>query len=98
MGQTVMNRELKRSGTYLVFPLALAALMPAGALAQAKEGEPGVVYQKTTTVSFDGDTIDGDLTRPDGAYVESRKRLRHSNLIRVREHWRRQILQSVQKL
>jgi len=58
----------------------------------------GVIYQKKTIVNFDEDTIDGDLTRPDAAYVESRKRVRHSNLIRIREDFREKILESVSTL
>jgi hypothetical protein len=68
------------------------------ASAQSTEGEEGVVYKKKTVVSFDDDTIDGDLTRPDGAYVESRKRLRHSNLIRIRENFDHEIMHSVSKI
>jgi hypothetical protein len=63
----------------------------------ADTGE-GVVYKKKTVVSFDDDTIDGDLTKPDGAYVESRKKVRHSNLIQIREDFREKILGSVSAL
>lgn len=70
---------------------------PFGAEAQ-EEAEAGVIYQKKTIVNFDEDTIDGDLTRPDAAYVESRKRVRHSNLIRIREDFREKILRSVSSL
>jgi hypothetical protein len=93
-----------------LFVLALA-IAPGAALAQeegdgsegstegtAVEGEAGVIYRKKTVVSFDDDTIDGDLTRPDGAYVESRKRVRHSNLIRIREDFREKILESVSSI
>ncbi|MBI2378294.1 MAG: adventurous gliding motility protein CglF [Deltaproteobacteria bacterium] len=67
--------------------------------ARAQEGDAaGVIYQKKTTVSFEEDTIDGDLTKPDATYVEARKRVRHSNLIRVREDFREQILRSVSRL
>src|SRR5436189_697623 len=85
-----------------LFVLALS-LAPLTAFAQEDEGsadgnkadgEPGVIYRKKTVVSFEDDTIDGDLTRPDGAYVESRKRVRHSNLIRIREDFREKILDS----
>jgi hypothetical protein len=64
----------------------------------AVDGEAGVIYRKKTVVSFDDDTIDGDLTRPDGAYVESRKRVRHSNLIRIREDFREKVLESVSNI
>lgn len=67
----------------------------AGASEGGREGEAGIIYRKKTVVSFDDDTIDGDLTRPDGVYVESRKRVRHSNLIRIRENFREKILYSV---
>jgi hypothetical protein len=97
-----------RKRTYLAALLLLAsfAITPLTALAQeegsaegnAVEGEAGIIYRKKTVVSFEDDTIDGDLTRPDGAYVESRKRVRHSNLIRIREDFREKILESVSSI
>jgi hypothetical protein len=68
------------------------------ASAQSTDDEANVIYQKKTTISFDDDTIDGDLTRPDGAYVESRKRVRHSNLIRIRENFDHEIMNSVSRI
>lgn len=56
------------------------------------------VYQKKTVVSFEDDTIDGDLTRPDGAYINSRQRLRHINLIKIRDNFRTRVLRSVSRL
>ncbi len=81
--------------------LVLAATVPAvPALAQETEiiEVEKVVYQKKTVVSFDDDTIDGDLTKPDGDYVEIRKRIRHSNLIKVREDFRANVLDSVSQI
>ena len=63
--------------------------------ARAQEGESGVVYRQRTVYSFEGDTIDGDLQRPDGAYIEARKEIQHSNLIRVRDDFREKVLESV---
>lgn len=78
--------------------LALGFLAaPSVGLAQA-EDEAGIIYKKKTVVSFSDDTIDGDLTKPDGAYVESRKRVRHSNLIKIRDNFREKILSSVSKI
>ena len=57
-----------------------------------------VVYKKHTVVEFGDDTIEGDLSKPDGAYMESRKRLRHQRLIKLRENFRAEILQSVHGL
>lgn len=66
--------------------------------ASAQEDDGNVIYQKKTVVNFDEDTIDGDLMKPDTAYVEVRKRLRHSNLIRIREDFRLEVLGSVMAL
>jgi hypothetical protein len=57
-----------------------------------------VVYEKHSVVDFGDDTIEGDLSKPDGQYLESRKRLRHQRLIKVRENFRAEILQSVRGL
>jgi hypothetical protein len=61
-------------------------------------GEGNVRYQKTTTIDFEDDTIEGDLTKPDGEYVEARKKVKHSNLIRIREDFEDKVMQSVGEL
>jgi hypothetical protein len=78
-----------------VTALILMLSLPAGALAQAeKKPEPTVQYEKKTVIDFEDDTIQGDLTRPDGEYVEARKRVSHSNLIQIRENWKEKVLQA----
>jgi len=75
--------------------LVLALLLPLSAAAQEqKKSEVRVEYEKKTVINFDDDTIQGDLTRPDGEYVEARKRVNHSNLIRIREDWREKVKQA----
>lgn len=83
----------KRQVLSIVFA-ALAMLVAAARGASAEE----VVYQKHTVVDFGDDTIEGDLTKPDGQYLESRKRLRHQRLIKVRESFKPEILQSIRGL
>ena len=69
--------------------LLTALVLPLAANAQEKkQPDPRVEYEKKTVINFDDDTIQGDLTRPDGEYVEARKRVNHSNLIKIREEWR----------
>lgn len=82
------------------FMRALAAVLLAGGLlaGSATALAQDVKYKKTTEYSFEDDTIQGDLTRPDGEYVEAQKRVRHSNLIRIRENFSDKILQSVGEL
>jgi hypothetical protein len=76
----------------LTLPLSVWAAEP------KKEGEQRVEYEKKTVINFEDDTIQGDLTRPDGEYVEARKRVSHSNLIQVRENWREKVLQAPDEL
>ena len=80
--------------------LALIAL-PLMARAQAtqdKKPEPRIEYEKKTVINFDDDTIQGDLTRPDGEYVEARRRVTHSNLVKIREEWRDKVKQAAAEM
>jgi len=79
--------------------LLSALLVPLAVNAQEKkQPETRVEYEKKTVINFDDDTIQGDLTRPDGEYVEARKRVNHSNLIKIREDWREKVKQSAADL
>jgi hypothetical protein len=63
-----------------------------------KTGDGNVTYNKKTEYSFEDDTIEGDLTKPDGEYVEARKKVKHSNLIKIREEFKDKVMQSVGEL
>lgn len=80
---------MKRTIALILGIVALSAL-PTTASAQK--------YKKQTEYNFEEDTIDGSLTRPDGEYVEARKKTRHSNLIKIRENFRDKLLQSIGEL
>jgi hypothetical protein len=81
---------------------ALVMVVAAGAVAQerreAKKAGENVTYKKTTEYSFEDDTIEGDLTKPDGEYIEARKSVKHSNLIKIREEFKDKVMQSVGEL
>ncbi len=55
-------------------------------------------YEQKQVVDFGEDTIEGDLTKPDGDMFDSRKRAKHKKLIRVRENFRSEVLQSIRAL
>ena len=78
--------------------LIAVAMFAFPVFAQAKGGDGNVRYNKTTTYDFEDDTIEGDLTKPDGEYVEARKRVKHSKLIRIREEFKDKVMQSVGEL
>lgn len=60
--------------------------------------EEGAIYKKKTVINFEDDTIEGDLKTPDAEYLEARKRMRHASLIKIRDNFRRTVLQSVTDL
>ncbi len=77
--------------------LVLLAAFPLVGAAEDKAPAGGgskVEYEKKTVINFEDDTIEGDLKRPDGEYVEARKKVDHSNLIKIRESWRDKVMQS----
>ena len=76
--------------------VATVLLLPLLGSAQEKKGEaqPRVEYEKKTVINFEDDTIEGDLKRPDGEYVEARQKVDHSNLIKIREDWRDKVMQA----
>lgn len=84
----------------LVLVLGFFAIEPALIEAQTKSAVKvgGRYYRKKTVISFGSDTIQGDLSRPDGEYIEARRRMKHQRLIRLRQHWKKKIRQAVNDL
>jgi hypothetical protein len=72
--------------------IAVIILVPSLCLAQATK------KTKDQTISFEDDTIQGDLSKPDGEFVETHKKAKHAALIRVREEFKDKVLQSVSDL
>lgn len=76
---------------------ALAQDQPAAGAAPAPGAAgTGVQYKQKTVYDFDDDTVEGDLVRPDGEFVDSRKNAKHSSLIKIRENFIPEMLKSVE--
>jgi hypothetical protein len=85
----------------VLFQLAILSALLAAPVTRAADpapaqggAQPRVEYEKKTVINFEDDTIEGDLKRPDGEYVEARKKVDHSNLIKIRDNWREKVMQS----
>jgi len=78
--------------------LCAAAMSTSLSVAVAADDDGNVVYQKKQVVDFGDDTIEGDLTKPDGDVFDARKRAHHSKLIRIRANFRSEVLQSIRSL
>ncbi|MBL8626381.1 MAG: hypothetical protein JNK64_34010 [Myxococcales bacterium] len=72
--------------------LALAAVP---ALAQPKDKEPKA---KVKVYDFSGDTIEGDLIKPEGTNIDVGGFAKHSSLIRIRQDFIAEILKSAEDL
>lgn len=78
----------------VVLALPLAAGAQSKDRADAQPPQAKIEYEKKTVINFEDDTIEGDLKRPDGEYVEARSKVDHSNLIKIRENWRDKVMQA----
>ncbi len=97
--ESTVNSMLKRVATVLTLSLlvagtAIAQKQPKGGAKAGKDGG----YQKVKTYDFSGDTIDGDLVKPDGEFVDTRKLAEHTSLIRVRQDFIKEIVKSAEDL
>jgi hypothetical protein len=68
---------------------------PAPAAAADKGGSSTA---KVKVYDFSGDTIEGDLIRPEGTTVDARDFAKHSSLIRIRQHFIPEIIKSAEDL
>jgi hypothetical protein len=53
---------------------------------------------KTKVYDFTGDTIEGDLVKPEGSTVDARDFAKHSSLIRIRKDFIPEIIKSAEDL
>jgi hypothetical protein len=80
------------------------ALLSATAFAQGKGKTPAAGNAgnagnaKVKVYDFSGDTIEGDLIKPEGTTVDARDFAKHSSLIRIRKDFIAEILKSAEDL
>ena len=85
------------------FPLLISILMVfilfvADLSAQESGSGDKVVYKQKTIIDFSDVTIQGELKKPDGSYISSRKEAQFGRLIKVRENFEPELFKSVDKL
>lgn len=95
-----MNRTLL---AFIKFSAAASLLLiaaPAGAddKAAPAAGGDNVSYKSKTVYDFDDDVVEGDLVRPDGEFVDSRKAAKHSSLIKIRPDFIPEMLKSAEDI
>lgn len=80
----------------LIGALSFVVLVGSAAVAQpAKGGDKG---GKVKVYDFSGDTIEGDLVKPEGTDLNARDFAKHSSLIRIRKDFIPEIIKSAEDL
>lgn len=79
------------------FVLVIAGVTVAEAQ-PAKGGGGNQPPPKTKVYDFSGDTIEGDLIKPEGSTVDARDFSKHSSLITIRKHFIPEIIKSAEDL
>ena len=79
--------------------VAVFALVSFTGAAHAQEkGGDKAGTPKVKVYDFSGDTIEGDLIRPEGSTVDARDFAKHSSLIRIRKDFIPEIVKSAEDL
>jgi len=90
-----------------IFLLAMALAAPARAATSAGETKPGVriiqepdkvIVRKKTVIDFNDVTVEGELTKPEGSYLQSRSRTRFHSLVRLRDNFNPELQKSADNL
>lgn len=71
---------------------------PAAKPAAAAPKAGDVSYKSKTVYDFDDDIVEGDLVRPDGEFIDSRRSAKHSSLIKIRESFVPELLKSAEDI
>ena len=86
----------------ITIALGTLALLVGTAVAQPKAGgskdSGGGGGGKVKVYDFSGDTIEGDLVKPEGSTVDARDFAKHSSLIRIRKDFIPEIIKSAEDL
>jgi hypothetical protein len=79
----------------LVSAVVLVLLVGGVAIAQPAKGDKA---GKVKVYDFSGDTIEGDLVKPEGTDLNARDFAKHSSLIRIRKDFIPEIIKSAEDL
>lgn len=80
--------------------LLLGATWGSAAHAQEAGGDNGgeVTYKQKTVYDFDDDVVEGDLQKPEGEFLDVKKKSKHSSLIKIRQNFIDEMLKSAEDI
>ena len=80
------------------FSVALAVAVFSVSLAAPAVAQDAPPPKKVKSYDFSGDDLEGDLIKPDGDFIDTRKFASHTSLIRIRKDFIKEILKSAEDL
>ena len=80
----------------ILLAMLIALIFASTACAQdaVQQEEDKISYRKKTTIDFSDKTIEGELVKPEGAFVGVRKDIKFKNFIKVRANFRDKLAES----
>ena len=78
--------------------LTAAAFLLVPATASSQDDAPNVRYKKKTEIDFEDVNVDGALKVPHGSYLLEKRQSRFNPLIRLKENFNKEMLDSVQQV
>ena len=76
----------------------LILLFPSIAHGQDKEAERKIIYRERTEIDFEVVDVNGQLVKPQGTLILTRKRATFNPLIKLREDWKEEMKQSIKEV
>lgn len=92
------NKALLKGTTMRKLVSAVALVLLVGGVAIAQPAKGGDKGGKVKVYDFSGDTIEGDLVKPEGTDLNARDFAKHSSLIRIRKDFIPEIIKSAEDL
>lgn len=87
-----------RIGSGLIWAGLASAALPALASAQTPGEAPKVVDNTPKELDFEGDVVETNFLKPDGALIEGENRRGGSSLLKIRENFVPEIVRSAEDL
>ncbi len=83
----------------ILLALFLALIFATKSYAQdVVQQEDKITYKKKTSIDFSAKTIEGELVKPEGAFVGVRKDIKFKNFIKVRANFRDKLAESADNI
>jgi len=83
----------------VLLALLVSAAFAVPAMAQDEEGsDANVRYKKKTEIDFEDVSVDGELKKPHGAYLLDKRQSSFNPLIRLKENFNEEMLNSVNQV